>query len=118
MSDTVTVTLDGEDYEVPYLLTLNPMQAIAYQFDQWAKDNPAPVTAVKAAEGWASKDVRKIGSVVRVTQEMIDDAPPSLDQFMEMARKSQIRRHIANQRELEWQDHEDWDSPAVERGYN
>jgi hypothetical protein len=118
MPDTVAYEIDGEVYQVPYLLTLTPMEQIAHQFDEWAKTQPAPAASV--AEGWASppREVKKIASVVRVTQEMIEDQGPSLDQLMRMAQKAQVARHVANQRELRWQDREDWDNPAVERGYN
>jgi hypothetical protein len=104
----------GRVYQIPEKLTLTFPELIAREFDEAI----LYTGAAKVPEVDRLPTIRKIASTVRVTDEILRDQGPTLDQIMRMARDAQIARYIATQRELEWQDHEDWDSPAVERGYN
>lgn len=114
MQDTVDWELGGRTYQIPRKLTLTFPELIAEEFDKAILYSGEP----KPPETIPLPSVKKLGSTIRVTEEILRDQGPTLDQIMEMARQAQIARYIATHRELEWQDHEDWDSPAVERGYN
>lgn len=64
-----------------------------------------------------SAQIQKIASTIRVTEEMISHNPPmSIENIYEMQRKATARRKVRLARELQWQDHPEWDNECVERG--
>lgn len=61
--------------------------------------------------------ITKFAQNMVVTEEMISQNPPmSIENIYEMQRKATARRKVRLARELQWQDHPEWDNECVERG--
>lgn len=63
-------------------------------------------------------EVRKLANIVRVTQEMIDDNPWTLERLLHAARMASIQRARRLAEETYWQNDDGLDNPCIVRAEN